>query len=202
MLYTIIEEELYDRQYVQANTEGFEDLQETGQDYSPEKMEEVCGIEAATIREVARTYATARTSIIFWGMGISQHVHGTDNSRCLISLALITGQVGTARHRPASLARPEQRAGRVRCGPDPHVLSRLPLGREGRGARVHRILLGQTHGSEARPDRGGDHQRDPRRPDQGHVHHGREPGHVGPGSDPRPPGAGHARITWWSRTSS
>ncbi|WP_246116911.1 formate dehydrogenase subunit alpha [Denitrobaculum tricleocarpae] len=94
MLYTIIEEELYDRQYVQANTEGFEELQERVKDYSPEEMEKVCGIEAAVIRDVARTYATARTSIIFWGMGISQHVHGTDNSRCLITLALITGQVG------------------------------------------------------------------------------------------------------------
>lgn len=94
MLHTIIEEDLYDKQYVQANTEGFADLQERVKDYSPEAMEEVCGIEAKIIREVARTYATARTSLIFWGMGISQHVHGTDNSRCLISLALITGQVG------------------------------------------------------------------------------------------------------------
>ena len=32
--------------------------------------------------------------MIFWGMGISQHIHGTDNSRCLISLALTTGNVG------------------------------------------------------------------------------------------------------------
>jgi len=47
-----------------------------------------------TIREVARLYARSRASIIFWGMGISQHVHGTDNARCLIALALITGQVG------------------------------------------------------------------------------------------------------------
>ena len=57
-------------------------------------MEAVCGIPAETIREVARLYATARTSLIFWGMGISQHVHGTDNSRCLIALALVTGQIG------------------------------------------------------------------------------------------------------------
>ena len=46
------------------------------------------------MREVARMYARAKSSIIFWGMGISQHVHGTDNARCLIALALITGQVG------------------------------------------------------------------------------------------------------------
>ncbi len=94
MLYTIIEEELYDLQYVQANTEGFEDLKQQVKDYAPEAMEEVCGIDAKTVREVARLYATSRTSIIFWGMGVSQHTHGTDNARCLISLALITGQVG------------------------------------------------------------------------------------------------------------
>jgi len=54
----------------------------------------VCGIEAKVIREVARDYATADRSLIFWGMGISQHVHGTDNARCLIALSMITGQVG------------------------------------------------------------------------------------------------------------
>src|SRR5476649_488494 len=57
-------------------------------------MAPVCGIDAETLRGVARTYATAERSIIFWGMGISQHTHGTDNSRCLIALALITGHVG------------------------------------------------------------------------------------------------------------
>ncbi len=94
MIHTIIEEGLTDRQYIQANTEGFEELKERIKAFSPEKMAEVCGIDAATIREVARIYATSRTSIIFWGMGISQSVHGTDNARCLISLSLITGQVG------------------------------------------------------------------------------------------------------------
>ena len=57
-------------------------------------MEPVCGIPAATIREVARLYARSERSLIFWGMGISQHTHGTDNARCLIALALVTGQVG------------------------------------------------------------------------------------------------------------
>jgi formate dehydrogenase major subunit len=94
LLYTIVEEALYDRQYVQAQTEGFEALKARIGGYAPENMAEVCGIPAETLREVARTYATSAASIIFWGMGISQHVHGTDNARCLIALALITGQVG------------------------------------------------------------------------------------------------------------
>ena len=57
-------------------------------------MAPICGIDAKTIREVARLYATSKGSIILWGMGISQHVHGTDNARCLIALALSTGQIG------------------------------------------------------------------------------------------------------------
>ena len=94
MIHTIIEEDLTDQQYIQANTHGFEELKQGVSKFSPEDMEEVCGIPAAQIRDVARMYATAERSIIFWGMGISQHVHGTDNARCLIALSMITGHVG------------------------------------------------------------------------------------------------------------
>jgi len=94
MMHTIIEEGLYDRQFVEARTEDFDLVRENVKGYSPEEMAPICGIPAETIREVARVYATSEGSIIFWGMGISQHVHGTDNSRCLISLALMTGQIG------------------------------------------------------------------------------------------------------------
>ena len=94
MLNTIITEGLTDEQYITGYTEGFEDLKARIVDFTPEKMAPICGIDAETLREVARLYATAKSSIIFWGMGISQHVHGTDNSRCLIALALITGQIG------------------------------------------------------------------------------------------------------------
>ena len=94
MLHTIIKEDLYDEQYVQGQTEGFEQLKESIKDFSPEKMEAVCGIKAETLKEVARLYATSEKSVIFWGMGVSQHVHGTDNARCLIALALTTGQIG------------------------------------------------------------------------------------------------------------
>jgi formate dehydrogenase major subunit len=94
MLHVIVEEQLYDRQYVEAHTEGFEALRSGIAGFAPEKMAEICGVDAETIRTVARIYATSRASIIFWGMGVSQHVHGTDNVRSLIALALTTGQVG------------------------------------------------------------------------------------------------------------
>jgi formate dehydrogenase major subunit len=94
MLNVIVAEGMVDIQYVQAHTEGFEALKAKVAEFTPEAMEPVCGIPADTIREVARLYARSERSIIFWGMGISQHTHGTDNARCLIALALTTGQVG------------------------------------------------------------------------------------------------------------
>ena len=94
MLYTIIDEELYDKEFVRARTSNFEALRENVKGYSPEAMASVCGVPAETLREVARTFATSKGSMILWGMGISQHVHGTDNARCLIALSLITGQIG------------------------------------------------------------------------------------------------------------
>ncbi|MDC1296282.1 formate dehydrogenase subunit alpha, partial [Pseudomonadota bacterium] len=94
MIYTIIEEGLIDKNYIKNNTEGFELLEKEIKSFNPQIMEKICGINSEVIREVARLYAKSKTSIIFWGMGISQHVHGTQNAFCLINLALITGQVG------------------------------------------------------------------------------------------------------------
>ena len=94
MIYTIIEEDLVDQSYVNQYTEDFEKIRENIAGYSPEAMAPLCGIDAVKIREVARLYGSSRHSMIFWGMGISQHIHGTDNARALIALALMTGNVG------------------------------------------------------------------------------------------------------------
>src|SRR4249919_1783702 len=94
MLNVIIGEKLYDQQYVQTYVEGFDQIAENVEDFTPEEMEPICGIPADTLREVARGFARAESAIIFWGMGVSQHTHGTDNARCLIALSLICGQVG------------------------------------------------------------------------------------------------------------
>ncbi len=94
IMHVIVEEELYDRQYIDGFTENWDAMKAHLADFPPEKMAEVCGIEAGTLRAVAREFANAKAGMIFWGMGISQHIHGTDNSRCLISLALMCGHVG------------------------------------------------------------------------------------------------------------
>ncbi len=94
MLHVIVTENLCDEGFLRERADNVAELKAHVQDFTPEAMSEVCGIAAGTIREVARAYATAKAAMILWGMGVSQHVHGTDNVRCLIALASITGQIG------------------------------------------------------------------------------------------------------------
>jgi formate dehydrogenase major subunit len=94
MMSVIIEENLHDEKFIKERTTDFLNLKEVVSRYSPESVSSTCGIKPETIRAVARLYAKARSAMIFWGMGISQHIHGTDNARCLISLALLTGNIG------------------------------------------------------------------------------------------------------------
>jgi formate dehydrogenase major subunit len=94
MLHVIVEEGIADQAFIKDRTSGYEALAENVKKFSPEAMAPICGIDAKTLREVARLYAKSKASMILWGMGISQHVHGTDNARCLIALALSTGQIG------------------------------------------------------------------------------------------------------------
>ena len=94
LIHVVIEEGLADQDFIAKRANNFEALRENVKGYSPEAMEPICGIPAQTLREVARAYAGAKGAMILWGMGISQHVHGTDNARCLIALATVAGQIG------------------------------------------------------------------------------------------------------------
>ncbi|NMM06040.1 formate dehydrogenase subunit alpha [Polaromonas sp.] len=94
LIYAVIDEGLADLDFINKRASNYEALRENIKGYSPEAMAPICGIAAQTLREVAREFAKARGAMILWGMGISQHVHGTDNARCLIALATVTGQIG------------------------------------------------------------------------------------------------------------
>jgi formate dehydrogenase major subunit len=94
MLHVIVTENLCDETFLRERADNVAELKAHVQNFTPEAMSAVCGTPADTIREVARAYATAKAAMILWGMGVSQHVHGTDNVRCLIALASITGQIG------------------------------------------------------------------------------------------------------------
>jgi formate dehydrogenase major subunit len=94
LIYTVIEEGLVDQAFIQTRASNYDALKQNIQGYSPEAMAPICGVPAETLREVAREFANSKASMILWGMGVSQHVHGTDNARCLIALVTVTGQIG------------------------------------------------------------------------------------------------------------
>jgi formate dehydrogenase major subunit len=94
LIHTVIEEGLVDEDFIRNRTHNFEALKENVKGYSPEAMAPICGVPAETLREVAREFATAKGAMVLWGMGVSQHIHGTDNARCLIALVSVTGQIG------------------------------------------------------------------------------------------------------------
>ena len=94
LIHVVIEEGLADQEFIAKRASNYEALRENVKGYSPEAMAPICGIPAQTLREVARAFASAKGAMILWGMGVSQHVHGTDNARCLIALVTVTGQIG------------------------------------------------------------------------------------------------------------
>jgi formate dehydrogenase alpha subunit len=94
MANVIVRDELYDKEFIANRTEDFSNYSEGLADFTPEWAEEISGVPASSIEEAARIYASARNAAIYWGMGISQSTHGTDNTLALANLALLCGHVG------------------------------------------------------------------------------------------------------------
>jgi formate dehydrogenase alpha subunit len=94
MAHTIVTEELYDDEFIQSRVEGFDEYARSVREFTPEWAEGISGVPAEQIRAAARLYANAESAAIYWGMGISQSVHGTDNALSLANLALLCGHIG------------------------------------------------------------------------------------------------------------
>ena len=94
VMHVILAENLQDNAFIESRTENIEELKRVVSTYSPAVSARICGIPEDYIVRVARACGGGNKSMIFWGMGISQHTHGTDNARCLINLALLTGNIG------------------------------------------------------------------------------------------------------------
>ncbi len=94
LIHTVIDEGLVDAEFIANRVDNYQAICENVKGYSAELMAPICGIPAERLREVARAFAQAKGAMILWGMGVSQHIHGTDNVRCLIALSTITGQIG------------------------------------------------------------------------------------------------------------
>jgi formate dehydrogenase major subunit len=94
VMHEVIRLGLTDDDFIASRTSNYEALARTVADYPPERAEQITGVPADLIRRVARVWGEARSGIIYWGMGISQHTTGTDNARCLIAMCGITGNIG------------------------------------------------------------------------------------------------------------
>ncbi|WP_345894695.1 formate dehydrogenase subunit alpha [Methylonatrum kenyense] len=94
IMHVLIKEDLLDHDFIEQRTEGFDEIRETVEEYTPEVVANLCGVDKDALIEAARLLGADHRSMFFWGMGISQHTHGTDNSRCIIAMAMITGNVG------------------------------------------------------------------------------------------------------------
>ena len=94
MMHVIIKEDLYDKEFVKNRTEGFDELKEKVEKYTPEYVETITGIPAADLEEAARLYAGAKAASILYCMGITQQTSGTDNVKSLANLAMLCGNMG------------------------------------------------------------------------------------------------------------
>ena len=172
-------------------------------EYTPERVEQITGIDADQIRLVARVWGEAGAGVIYWGMGISQHTTGTDNARCLIAMCSITGNVGKQGTGLHPLRGQNNVQGASDAGPDPDVLSRTTSRWTREGVRER---FEEAWGRELDPKRGltvteivgsalqGRRPRD--------VHDGREPVPVGPEHQQGPQGADARWTSSSCRTSS
>ena len=94
MSQVVIAEKMYDEDFIAERVEDFDKFSAAVQDCTPEWAESISGVPADDIRAAARLYAGAKSAAIYWGMGISQSVHGTDNALALANLALLCGHLG------------------------------------------------------------------------------------------------------------
>jgi formate dehydrogenase alpha subunit len=94
MMNVIIEEGLYDKEFVETRTEKFEQLKEVVSKYPPKVVEKISGISTVDLKKAARMYAKADKAMIAYAMGITQHTTGVDNVKTCANLAMLTGHLG------------------------------------------------------------------------------------------------------------
>ena len=94
MAHVIIKEKLYNQEFIQQRTEGFEEFAKSVEKFTPEYAEAISGVDRELIVQAARMYANADRGAIYWALGIPESSHGTDNAMSLIHLALLTGHIG------------------------------------------------------------------------------------------------------------
>jgi formate dehydrogenase major subunit len=121
--YTIIEEGLADETFIAERVSEFEEFRNFVKDFSPEKVSEICGVDAELIRRAARIYATAKPAMCFHGLGVTEHTQGTEGVMLLVNLALLTGNIGKPGTGVNPLRGQNNVQGSAQMGCDPGILT-------------------------------------------------------------------------------
>jgi len=94
LAHVIVEEKLYDADFVEGRVAEFDEFRAFARGWTPERAAAICGVDADSIRQAARLYAGEKPSICFHGLGMTEHSQGTDGVMALVNLALLTGNIG------------------------------------------------------------------------------------------------------------
>jgi formate dehydrogenase major subunit len=150
VMHEVIRLGLIDREFIANRTSNYEELARTVADYPPERAAQITGVDADTIREIAKVWGEAKAGIIYWGMGISQHTTGTDNARCLIALCSITGNVG----KPGAGLHPLRGQNNVQGASDAGLIPMFYPDYQGVDTEKTRLRFEQAWGRPLDPKRG------------------------------------------------
>jgi formate dehydrogenase major subunit len=94
LMHVLIEEDLYDKSYVESCTMGFEELKKKVLEYPPERAAEISGVPADAIRELARRLASVKPAMLMYTLGITEHTCGVNNVLSCANLQMLLGNVG------------------------------------------------------------------------------------------------------------
>ncbi len=94
IMHVLIDEDIYDRDYVTSCCAGFEALKKKVSEYPPERAAKICGIDAETIRLVARHLASVKPAMLIYTLGITEHTCGVKNVVTCANLQMLLGNVG------------------------------------------------------------------------------------------------------------
>jgi formate dehydrogenase major subunit len=123
MAHTIVQEQLFDREFVEERVAEWDEFSDFITHFSSEEVEETCGVAAKLVREAARLYATAKPSMCFHGLGVTEHTQGTEGVMCLVNLALLTGNIGKRGSGINPLRGQNNVQGAAHMGCDPGILT-------------------------------------------------------------------------------
>jgi formate dehydrogenase major subunit len=123
LAHTIVEEQLCDQDFVAERVSQWNEFCEFIKQFPPERAEQICGVKVELISAAARLYATAKPSICFHGLGVTEHTQGTEGVMCLVNLALLTGNIGKPGTGINPLRGQNNVQGAAHMGCDPAILT-------------------------------------------------------------------------------